>query len=67
MNPAVDHFCLSGLTPCPRLKNGRLANLAFIRSLPELTEVKIAGRHYVQEDPPDDIGRAVAEWMRALS
>lgn len=24
MNPAVDHFCLSELTPCPRLKNGRL-------------------------------------------
>ncbi len=24
MNPAVDHSCLSGLTPCPRLKNGRL-------------------------------------------
>ncbi len=28
MNPAVDHFCLSGLTPCPRLKNGRLIPMA---------------------------------------
>jgi len=41
-------------------------DLAFIRSLPELTEVKIAGRHYVQEDSPDEIGRAVASWMGKL-
>ncbi|WP_375049786.1 transposase family protein [Bradyrhizobium sp. 8-10B] len=27
MNPAVDHFCLSGLTLCPRLKNGRLIEI----------------------------------------
>lgn len=27
MNPAVDHVCRSGLTPCPRLKNGRLRPL----------------------------------------
>ncbi|MEY9880454.1 hypothetical protein ABIA43_001988 [Bradyrhizobium sp. USDA 328] len=26
MNPAVDHFCLSGLTLCPRLKNERRIN-----------------------------------------
>jgi haloalkane dehalogenase len=41
-------------------------DLVFIRSLPELTEVKIAGRHYVQEDSPDEIGRAVASWMGKL-
>jgi haloalkane dehalogenase len=41
-------------------------DLGFIRSLPELTEVKIAGRHYVQEDSPDEIGRAVASWMGKL-
>ena len=41
-------------------------DLAFIRSLPELTEVKIAGRHYVQEDSPDEIGRAVASWIGKL-
>jgi haloalkane dehalogenase len=38
-------------------------DLAFIRSLPALTEVKVAGRHYVQEDSPDEIGKAVAGWM----
>ena len=41
-------------------------DLAFIRSLPALTEVKVAGRHYVQEDSPDEIGRAIAGWMLKL-
>jgi haloalkane dehalogenase len=35
-------------------------------AFPALTEVKVAGRHYVQEDSPDEIGRAIAGWMRAL-
>ncbi|MFY9805492.1 MAG: haloalkane dehalogenase [Candidatus Acidiferrales bacterium] len=42
------------------------ANLDFARKLPAQTEVKIAGVHYVQEDSPDEIGRAVAAWMGAL-
>jgi len=41
-------------------------DLAFIRSLPALIEVKVAGRHYVQEDSPDEIGRAIAGWMLKL-
>jgi haloalkane dehalogenase len=41
-------------------------DLAFIRRLPALTEVKIAGRHYVQEDSPNEIGRAIAGWMLKL-
>ena len=41
-------------------------DLAFIRRLPALTEVKVAGRHYVQEDSPHEIGRAIASWMGAL-
>ena len=41
-------------------------DLAFIRTMPALTEVTVAGRHYVQEDSPDEIGRAVAGWMKAL-
>ena len=40
-------------------------DLAFIRSFPSLTEVKIAGRHFVQEDSPDEIGQAIASWMEA--
>jgi haloalkane dehalogenase len=42
-------------------------DLAFIRRLPALTEVSVAGRHYVQEDSPDEIGRAVSGWIGTLS
>jgi hypothetical protein len=28
-----------------------------------LTEKKVAGIHFVQEDSPDEIGRAIAEWI----
>jgi haloalkane dehalogenase len=41
-------------------------DLAFIRRFRVLTEVTIAGRHYVQEDSPHEIGRAIAGWMGAL-
>jgi haloalkane dehalogenase len=41
-------------------------DLAFIRRLPALIEMKVAGRHYVQEDSPDEIGRAIAGWMSKL-
>ena len=37
--------------------------LAFARKLPAQTEVTIKGVHYVQEDSPDEIGRAIADWM----
>ena len=43
------------------------ANLDFARRLPMQTEVNVAGVHYVQEDSPDEIGRAVAGWIDALS
>jgi haloalkane dehalogenase len=38
-------------------------DLAFVRKLPEQTEMTIKGVHYVQEDSPDEIGRAIAGWM----
>jgi haloalkane dehalogenase len=61
-------------SPVPKLflraKPGAiLANdddLAFIRRMPALTEVEVAGRHYIQEDSPDAIGRAIAGWMLKL-
>jgi hypothetical protein len=31
------------------------------------TRVVLAGIHFVQEDSPDEIGRAIAGWMAALS
>jgi haloalkane dehalogenase len=42
------------------------ANLQFARSLQAQSEVTVAGVHYVQEDSPDQIGRAIADWMTAL-
>jgi haloalkane dehalogenase len=41
-------------------------NLDFARRLPAQTEVTVAGVHYVQEDSPDEIGRAIASWMGTL-
>jgi haloalkane dehalogenase len=42
------------------------ANLDFARGLPAQTEVMVAGVHFVQEDSPNEIGRAIARWMGAL-
>ncbi|MBW2279260.1 MAG: haloalkane dehalogenase [Deltaproteobacteria bacterium] len=38
----------------------------FCRSWPNQTEVTVAGSHFIQEDSPDEIGTAVAEWYRKL-
>ncbi len=38
----------------------------FCRSWPNQQEVRVAGNHFVQEDSPDEIGRAIAEWRSAL-
>jgi haloalkane dehalogenase len=46
------------------LANDRLVNL--VRSWPALTEKTVAGIHFVQEDSPDAIGKAVVDWMATL-
>jgi haloalkane dehalogenase len=46
------------------LADGPLVDL--VRSFPAQTEVTVAGVHFVQEDSPDEIGRAIAGWMRKL-
>ena len=33
---------------------------------PAQTEVTIKGVHFVQEDAPDEIGKAIASWMERL-
>src|SRR5262245_44060204 len=43
------------------------ANLDTARAWPAQTEVTVAGVHFVQEDSPDEIGRAIAGWMEALA
>src|SRR5499426_38094 len=42
------------------------ANLDFARGLPAQTEVTVAGLHFLQEDSPHEIGRAIASWMSKL-
>jgi haloalkane dehalogenase len=42
------------------------ANLDFVRRWPAQAEVKVTGVHFVQEDSPDEIGRAISDWMAAL-
>lgn len=41
------------------------AQLDFCRAWPDQTSVRVAGIHFVQEDSPDEIGQAVADWIRA--
>ena len=38
----------------------------FCRSWPNQREVTVKGLHFVQEDSPHEIGRAVAEWLQRL-
>jgi haloalkane dehalogenase len=45
------------------LTNDKLINL--VRGWPALTEKKVTGIHFVQEDSPNEIGQAIADWMGA--
>ena len=38
----------------------------FARSWPNQTETTVAGIHFIQEDSPDEIGRAIAAWLPSL-
>jgi haloalkane dehalogenase len=38
----------------------------FILSWPSLTEITVNGRHFLQEDSPDEIGTAIARFVRGL-
>lgn len=38
----------------------------FVRSWPNLTQVQVAGSHFIQEDSPDEIGEALAGWLAGI-
>ena len=40
---------------------------AFCRTWPNTSEVTVSGAHFIQEDSPDEIGRAIADWMAGWS
>jgi len=39
------------------------AQREFCRRFPNQREVTVRGNHFIQEDSPDEIGRAIAEWL----
>ena len=43
------------------------AQRQFCRSWPNQTEVTVSGSHFLQEDLPDAIGQALADWYRSLA
>lgn len=38
----------------------------FCRTWPRQEEVTVRGIHFIQEDSPDEIGRALADWLRRI-
>jgi haloalkane dehalogenase len=42
------------------------AQREFCRTWPRQKEVTVKGSHFIQEDSPDEIGAAIAEWLRQL-
>ena len=38
----------------------------FCRTWPNQTEVTVPGSHFIQEDSPDAVGGAIADWLRTL-
>ena len=40
--------------------------LDFARTFPNQTEVQIVGRHFAQEDSPDELGQALKTWIENL-
>ena len=51
-------------TPGMIIQGGRIG--ALIRSWSNLTETTVNGSHFVQEDSPDEIGRAVADFVHRV-
>ncbi len=39
----------------------------FCRTWPNQREIMVKGSHFIQEDSPDEIGRAIREWYQELS
>ena len=39
---------------------------AFCYSWPAQREITVRGRHYPQEDAPDEVGQAIADWLQTL-
>ena len=51
-------------TPGMIIQGGRIG--ALIRSWSNLAETTVNGSHFIQEDSPDEIGAAVAQFVKTL-
>ena len=40
--------------------------LSFCRNFPNQREVEVEGTHFIQEEQPSSIGRALAEWYAVI-
>jgi haloalkane dehalogenase len=71
---AADYADWLGKSDVPKLflkaePGAILANddlVGLVRGWPALTEVTVAGIHFVQEDSPDEIGQAIVDWMATI-
>ena len=39
----------------------------FCLTWPNQTEIKVSGSHFIQEDSPFEIGKAVSEWLQNIT
>jgi haloalkane dehalogenase len=46
------------------LLTGRVRD--YVRTWPNQSEITVAGKHFIQEDSPDEIGSAIADFVRRL-
>ena len=42
------------------------AQREFCRSWPNQKEISVPGQHFIQEDSPDEIGLAIADWYQTI-
>jgi haloalkane dehalogenase len=69
----TDYAAWLAVSPVPKLfvnaEPGSIlvgAQREFCRTWPNQTEVTVPGLHFVQEDSPDLIGRAIADWLSVV-
>ncbi|OPE49838.1 hypothetical protein BV510_21755, partial [Mycolicibacterium diernhoferi] len=53
--------------PDPGVIQSRQRILDIVRSWPNQTEIAVPGTHFVQEDSADEIGAAIAAFVRTLA
>ena len=50
----------------PGVVQGKKRVLGIVRSWPNQTEIAVAGTRLLQEDSPDEVGKAIADFVRTI-